>query len=217
MMNEGNDLNRVLQLEGNIHLTPRRQVKFAQQTAGTLVLPSGAIVACDPTTGGLPFTRQVQPGRYPVVLTLTTERNDIRVALARLVLADEPPKRWELATWPEQKRGWFNRRQPTSYSVDSAMGCFMDAQSENILRHYSGLKRPEFLSSALQLDESMGETCNWGEAVLDARTGANVMVFSAGRGDGYYSSYWGFSAQNTLVALVTDFGMYDFERHDDKF
>ena len=87
----------------------------------------------------------------------------------------------------------------------------MDARAEEILGTYAGLKRPEYLSNALVMDETLGPTCNWGNAILDDTTDTNVIVFSAGNGDGYYSSYWGYSAQGAIVALVTDFGILDIE------
>ena len=38
----------------------------------------------------------------------------------------------------------------------------------------------------------------------------SVAVFSSGFGDGYYSSYFGFSTNGRLVALLTDFNVVDW-------
>lgn len=205
MRNEPADVSRLYRDEGDVQLSHKRSARIEQRTVGTLVVTSGSIVACDPATGGTPFTEQVSAGQYPVVLTVLTEEDDARVAYARLDFRNEAPSRWKLATWPEVKRGWFNRGQPTGYGVDSAMGCFMDVQAEHILRRYEGHQRPAFVSDALMLDETLGETCAWGSAVLDASSGLNMIVFSAGLGDGYYSSYWGYSAAGEVVTLLTDF------------
>lgn len=205
MHTEPTSLSHYYRMQGAVQLSHKRSARLLQRTVGTLVVTSGSIVACDPATGGAPFTEQVSAGQYPVVLTVLTEEDDARVAYARLDFRNEAPTNWKLATWPEVKRGWFNRGQPTGYGVDSAMGCFMDGQAEQILRRYEGHKRPAFVSGALTLDETLGETCAWGSAVLDASSGLNMIVFSAGLGDGYYSSYLGYSAAGEVVTLVTDF------------
>ena len=209
MMKEPGDFNQIFQMSGAVQLSKKRTVHVEHRTVGTLVVPSGAIVACDPATGGEPFVERVDSGQYPVILTLVTENDDARVSYARLVFGDELPTSWKLATWPEKKRGWFNRGQPTGYGVDSAMACFMDEQAERMLRRNDGMERPEYLSNVLVMNDE--QTYDWGSAVLDDETGLNVIVFSSGLGDGYYSSYWGYSAQGEIVALVTDFDVYDHE------
>jgi len=42
---------------------------------------------------------------------------------------------------------------------------------------------------------------------LDPDTGGNAIAFSSGYGDGSYASYWGFTADDELACLVTDFGV----------
>jgi uncharacterized protein DUF4241 len=42
---------------------------------------------------------------------------------------------------------------------------------------------------------------------LDEETGANILLFTSGWGDGAYPSYWGYAADDALVCLLTDFGV----------
>jgi len=53
------------------------KLMFTTQTIGDLILPSGGIIACDAFFVGLdttPYSVQVTPGRYPVILSLVTFR-----------------------------------------------------------------------------------------------------------------------------------------------
>jgi hypothetical protein len=44
-------------------------------------------------------------------------------------------------------------------------------------------------------------------AVLDSETGANLVSFRSGDGDGCYASYFGLAADGSAACLVTDFGL----------
>jgi hypothetical protein len=44
-------------------------------------------------------------------------------------------------------------------------------------------------------------------AILDPETGANIIAFSSGDGDGCYASYFGLAADGSAACLVTDFGL----------
>src|SRR5687767_838691 len=87
---------------------PRPEWRLVREELGVLTLPSGQVMACDPTYevfSGKPYTRQVRPGRYPVVVTWVGEEEAPhgRVAAAAVVLRDEEPTRWELALTEGQK------------------------------------------------------------------------------------------------------------------
>ena len=55
-------------------------------------------------------------------------------------------------------------------------------------------------------------TWSWTNLILDEASGANVIAFSSGYGDGSYPSYWGYDLAGQRVALVTDFGVLDASR-----
>jgi hypothetical protein len=104
-----------------------------------LVLPTGRIVACDPSyLTTLPadqcaFTRAVPPGRYPVQLALLARDafradhpNRETVACAAVRFKEAPVERWEMALRP----GWdLSTLKPGfyfGYGVDAGNGCFVD-------------------------------------------------------------------------------------------
>jgi len=99
-----------------------------QHQAGDLILPSGHLVACDPSFPDAaslqPLTPSVLPGRYPGLLGIAQGTDgDQRVAYALLQVAAQPPVRWAPAgragTPPDEAA-------PASYAAEAGLGCFMD-------------------------------------------------------------------------------------------
>jgi len=56
-----------------------------------------------------------------------------------------------------------------------------------------------------QMRTHQRESWTWADIVLDAKTGANVVAFSSGMGDGLYSSFCGYDADGELACIATDF------------
>src|SRR5947207_41543 len=86
-----------------------RQIKREQgeivltlKPVGTLVMPTGRVVACDPLVflEYEPFTVSVAPGQYPIILSVAQIKTDQRVAYAMLRFAERAAARWELALVP---------------------------------------------------------------------------------------------------------------------
>ncbi len=202
--------------------------------AGDLVLHSGRIIACD--TGWLwckdvaPFTRTVPRGRYPVLLSVV----DYRVACAMVEFCSESPVRWEMALRPGEDLAQLGRNQFFGYGVDAGMGCFVDAQvvERRSDEELQGLVDRAF-EQKFQLDRwlaaqdlvtqltypsgqivdrsgfnlTLDPDTNTFNLTLDPDTGGNAIAFGSGYGDGSYASYWGFTADDELACLVTDFGV----------
>jgi hypothetical protein len=185
-------------------------------TIGELIVPSGTIVACDPFTAytSLRVDGGVAPGRYPVVLSLANVGKDYRVACALLQFSDQVAVRWHpvrirdedpLSDWESLWEG-----QPCGYPVDNAVGSFMDTVSAELLgenRHGENLRK--------ELDEGLraNRSSTWSHANItaDTRSGANIIAFTSGAGDGVYTCYWGYDSNGAAVGLLTDFGTFDLE------
>jgi hypothetical protein len=155
--------------------------------------------------GVLPFDVEVEPGRYPVVLSIAhvLDNGDQRVAYAMLRLGEGQPVRWELATWPGRGLADLGEGEVFGYPVDAGTGSFMDEAAAR------KLAQDEDLIDRLLDDsrENYVDTWSWTDFVADAETGANVVSFSSGFGDGFYPSYVAFDEDGRMVALVTDFGV----------
>lgn len=198
------------------------EVTFWTRTAGDLVVPSGRIVACDPFeyADAPAFAREVLPGRYPVILALAqfARNGDERIVAAMLRLNDAEPMRWDPALWErepadaasttdEARAAPGGASMPDEYGVDSGFGAFMDeAAIEALLDHIEAEDDEGYLQRRL---ESLGLVGGpeWFDIPLDDETGANILLFTSGWGDGAYPSYWGYAADGSLVCLLTDFGV----------
>ncbi len=182
---------------------------------GELVVTSGHLVACDPLAmpDTSPLADPVPPGRYPVILSVAEwPSGDQRVACALLRLSEHPAVRWEMAAPQGQTLSALTPGETFGYPVDAGTGCFMDADaSRALLAPVAPSAAGKDASDELLdvLDEHEVYTWSWADLTLDNTTGANVIVFSSGWGDGFYSSYWGYDAAGQRVTLVTDFGVLD--------
>jgi Protein of unknown function (DUF4241) len=167
---------------------------------GTLALPTGRVIACDPYYSGdaTAFSKSVCPGEYPVDLSIAsfTSTNQ-HVALAILVFRDAQPVSWELAH--------FDGGQVV-YGVDYGVGCFMDANAVPLV--CAKLDEGEqFLADRMSINNEAAR--DWQNIELDRNNRLNLIVFPSGRGDGAYSSYWGFDDNDDVVCLVTDFDILE--------
>lgn len=51
----------------------------------------------------------------------------------------------------------------------------------------------------------------WSNVLLDQQTGANMIAFESGWGDGRYASYWGLDHDGSPVCLLTDFEVVNMD------
>ena len=176
-----------------------------------LVAPSGSIVACDPLVVPEqdPFTTQIPPGRYPVILSVVHFHNndDERVACAMLRLSEQTPMTWEMATRPGQEVSALEEGYIFGYGVDSGIGCFMDAATARALIKKMDEQYDYFETIIAELEKTYVHTWSWANITLDPVTGANLVCFSSGLGDGRYASYFGYDGEGTIACLVTDFAV----------
>jgi hypothetical protein len=106
---------------------------------GPLVLPTGHIVACDPSylmsspKREAAYTRAVAPGRYPVLLALLAKDgwaadnpNRERVACAAVRFQETQVERWEMALRPGWDLSTLKPGYHLGYGVDGGNGCFVD-------------------------------------------------------------------------------------------
>jgi len=179
-------------------------------SAGDLVLSTGKIVACDPAVSPdtPPFAIGVPPREYPVLLSVAHYAKDQRVAYAMLKFNDEKPARWEMALLPNQDLASLKKDEVFCYGVDSATGCFMDAGAAQVL--VANMDSDVYFEMiAEEMDKTYVDTWSWANITLDTSTGANIICFSTGLGDGVYASYFGLDDEGRALCLVTDFGIFD--------
>jgi hypothetical protein len=179
-----------------------KTIEMSTRVLGTLDVPSGRLVACDPfTTEFAPpspgFARTAPTGVFPVEVAIARfENGDQRIACARVRFAspDERAVKWEPAFGEGQ--GPFEDGSLPGYGVDAGTGCFFDCAAVGDV----GETDPDEWLVAFQANQV--DTWSWH---VTAPEKASVILFSSGFGDGIYTSYWGFDASGAIVELVTDF------------
>ena len=185
-------------------------VTVSVDAAPDVVLPSGRLVACDAfVIGALPFTFDVAAGRHAVsVLRTDFSSGDRRIAAAAVRLAPGDPVRWELALVAGQDPAVLRPGEVFGYGVDSGTGAFTSpeaiaaleaeadyaAYSDALLAAMPGKTMTDPLTAAVDVDQA---------------SGANVVAFASGFGDGSYPSYAGLDTDGRVVVVLTDFGILD--------
>ncbi len=189
---------------------------FWTKNLGELHLPTGRIVASDPTVffDEKPFVIQVEKGSYDVILSVARINQQFeqrsfeheRVAFAMIKFNEKRPIRWELALRENDDLSKEMDEKFFGYGVDSGTGCFMDVETQKILNDLlfdEEYKFFDFLHN--QMQKNYVPTRDWINYDFEGLPHNNLIAFSSGWGDGGYASYFGFDADNQVVCLVTDF------------
>ncbi len=169
---------------------------LTSESIGNLIVTSGKIVACDPFCfpDTPPFDILLKPGDYPVLLTRAKrqDKEHFTNAFAMLYLSQDMPVEWKRAD---------------TYPIDSGTGCFIDANvaqavMQSVLESETDA---ETLSWALVEEFEKKDNPGWVNLTIDKTSGANIIAFDSGLGDGYYNSYFGYDANNNVTHIVTQF------------
>ncbi|HZB32638.1 MAG TPA: DUF4241 domain-containing protein [Streptosporangiaceae bacterium] len=176
--------------------------------AGRLRMPTGRLIAADPgwlrspiDESELPaFTVHVAPGEYPVSLSVVRFDDNprhVRVAAAKLTVRTEPAATWEPALRPGEDPRSLDEGQFFGFGVDSGTGCFVDAAALPAIGH--------LLDDVYEsLFPEVGGTRR---AVLES--GANVISFSSGWGDGAYPTWLGRTEGGQVACFIADMLVLD--------
>ncbi|WP_330186418.1 DUF4241 domain-containing protein [Dactylosporangium sp. AC04546] len=180
-----------------------RELRLSVHTAGQLHLPSGRLIADDPSSldlGAKPFSVTVPPGTYPVSVSLATFVDDprhSRVAAARLDVGDRPAVRWELALREGQEPLDLGYREFFGFGVDAGMACFVDADSsermKDVWRTLGGLVEPRY--------RTIGS--------------GDMVAWSSGWGDGTYPTWIGYDTTGAVICFLADMLLFPTDEDDD--
>lgn len=176
--------------------------------AGEATLPTGRVVGCDPlsfTHLAEPFTVRVPPGRYPLRAWVAIRHGEgaeieRHTAALQLVIRAERPARWEQALLPGQDPARLDDDECYAYPVDTGVGTLADEAALRALTEW-GYERVE--AAFVPSDPAPAPATL--AAVTDRRTGANVVLVSAGRGDGRCPTFIGRTAGGEVACFVTTF------------
>ncbi|MCL1895803.1 MAG: DUF4241 domain-containing protein [Clostridiales bacterium] len=190
------------------------EITLTKLSLGDLYLSTGLIVANDPFVcfETEPFTISVEPGHYPVTISVAhypireTVGEDRRVALAMLRFSDQKPVRWEMAVTSEKQAAGLSELGEDDffgYGVDSGTGGFMDkAVADKIAKDTDTDFYEKFEE---ELEATYVHTYNYLLCSAYGGEHKDFACFSSGWGDGSYPSYFGFDDEGRPCSLVTDF------------
>jgi hypothetical protein len=176
--------------------------------AGWLRLPTGGVVTCAPDDYFVaqrePYTVSVPPGSYEFVLRVARGSDspglDPRVAAAGIVLRKERAASWELAVVPGEDPRLLRDGEAYCFGVDGGTACFLDASA---VQWIAGLCREN--------NDSLREGQVAGVRVADAEdqeSGANVITFASGWGDGCYPVWIGRTGSGEVACFVADMRLF---------
>jgi hypothetical protein len=174
-------------------------VRVDLRDGGTLRMPTGRLIAADPGVldgHSEPFACTVALGEYRVelaVIVFTENPEHERVAAAKLVISDEPVASWELAVTAEQNPLLLADGRFYGFGVDTGMGCFVDA----------GIVEPMTAIVEKSLD-TLFDVDGRSAELTDPESGANLIAFSSGWGDGAYPTWLGRTANGEVACFVAD-------------
>jgi hypothetical protein len=185
--------------------------EFQRLEIGQLLVTSGALAASDPFVfpDPPPFTQAIPAGRYPVSVAIACygsgDERDERVAFARVEMSDLPVVSWTMALTERQDPSALEHDGYFGYGVDAGTGCFMDPVAGRLLAERMGLE-DEYSNVIIDgMETTYRATRSWHGWRPSPERDENIICFSSGWGDGSYPSFFGFSAEGHLCALVTDF------------
>jgi hypothetical protein len=180
-------------------LTVGGRVTADVRDAGVLNLPTGRVIAADPSwlsdwqrLGITPYTAAVPPGRYPVSLsTMTASAGKDLVAAAKLTISAAAVTDWQPATPAGKDPAQLKPGQYFGVGVDVGCAGFLDAIA---LPHIAGEPSQNLM---VPLDELSTER-------TDPVSGANYIAFDTGYGDGHYPVWTGRAADGKVSCFVMD-------------
>lgn len=182
--------------------------------SGKINLPTGKLVACDPliTSDMKEFEILFPTGDFNVLVHKETSSDCI--AYVEIVFRNEAVKEWKMATTEGQNVNDLQTGEIYGYPVESGMGSFMDADTQDELnlleKRLFHRKGADFLGIYEEFfhphfyDES-GAADQFCFLQPNSEKPGNIFSFETGYGEGFYGSYIGFSQENLPVKLVTEF------------
>lgn len=202
------DLERLLTQGARYHEDPYDYV-IEPHRLDDVVLPTGAVVACDPLVFAStePFAATVAPGRYPLVAWVAVLFKDgaehqRRNAALQLVIRDEPAVRWELALQAGQDPAGLGDKEFFGFGVDAGCGALADRAATAAIQGWDEDRIDEVFIPA---DYPPAPVPGLVPAVVDEATGANVVLVTSGWGDGVYPTFVGRTAAGPVASFVIDF------------
>lgn len=203
--------------------------------AGDVNLPTGRIVLADPFLAyeQAAFSKHVEPDKYPVYIYISEiDKLHHRIAYAKIKFRPESATKWILAFTEDVTAEEVDELEEDEYfgfDVESGIAGFMDEETRDEFTtkleaayetdeeydYYDAVLAEEFKAYSGKNNFSR-ELGDWNDHKLAADSDNNIIMFSAGWGEGYFPAYWGYNDNGDLVELAVDFLLDEHEEDDDE-
>jgi hypothetical protein len=185
---------------------------------GKLHLPSGQIVGFDPLGADilLPFNKSVAPGQYAVTACVV-EMKDFGALFAavKIEFSSVKAQSWEMAVTTEQELALLEEDEFLGVDVDGdgGLACLGDQQSKAAYDAWGEAVESkgsdkdiyvDFIEPAMRQTTQAATIGDWLNYQVPGTTNHNLVMFSAGYGEGSYPCYWGIAADGSVCSLVMD-------------
>ena len=186
---------------------------------GTLSLPTGDIIVCDPLwdMGSTNvYDQHAAPGIYPVKIAAIKDGGQWFYACVKVEIRDERPAFYEKG---RKSKAWQAQGpEGNGYPVDSSLSCITDAGTRDEFTQYWGRtlqKNPsadlycDLFSQVLEESREIRPDCridssDWANWTVPGTTG-NIVLFSSGYGDGNYDCYFGYDEDGDVCGIYLPF------------
>jgi hypothetical protein len=194
--------------DGRTTTTRDEDVRIEVRQVGTLQVRSGHIVATDPILlfpEPRAFARTVANGDYPVEVSIIHRPNgDQRIAMARVRINDHAPVAFQIAPYDGQSlEALIEAGEVTGHPVEAGTTAFLDADAALALWAERQSGRPHDRGFRDALGDAFEPTRSWATIDVEGVDG-NLVMFSAGFGDAFCPSFWGYDAWGRIAVLVID-------------
>lgn len=183
---------------------------FYRLDIGKIKIESGKLIACDPIVmhDASPFTQKFPIGAFHVQLAMAKTHNDERVAFSRIIFSDKTITKWEFALQKGQKPIPLKDTSFYCYGVDAGTGIFIDSIAN---KSFNAKDHSEWENVFITKAEKNGY-----KGFIHDFDGHNLATFSTGYGDGCYATYIGFDSEGNVCQILTDFGLVEWWKLDEK-
>ncbi len=181
---------------------------------GSIYLPTGKLVVCDPLISSEmpPYGENFPTGDFPVLVHKERESNC--VAYTEIVFSNAEVSDWKMATREGENLNELKGEEIFGFPVESGMGSYMDVESQECLnkleKRLFHRKGADFMGIYEEFfhehffDEN-GAIDQYAFLKPEEEKPGNIFAFETGYGEGLYASYIGYSADGTVVKLITEF------------
>lgn len=185
-------------------------VSLYTKRLGEINIQSNKLIVCDPAflRDAKPFSCRFPNGKFPVDLAIAKYPDDERIAFSRIVFSDNPVTSWKIANNGPEEFVATTMDSEFGFSVDGGQCMFIDSEAaEGFLSEDS--KRTNYWADIFitQFHNNLVPTWSYLVHTFDKY---NLVVYSSGYGDGFYTAYVGYDKNGEVCKLLVDFQFFNW-------